>query len=279
MTSPLLPEIFWQRLIFFHPMKTILFSFALLALTVSSLRANDIIVMKKIVATKGATYSETNPGVTPTGATPAAFTASETSYLVIDLTASNFVEVTYSAAGSPLIKTMVIGSSQPISDLWDLKQAIKGTAGSFIYSYQKGSHVTDATDTDGDTVNDSFVESFQSLHYNGKASPLVVSKTLTIQAVPRTLTGKIVETTFQDDDAITLPEGTVPASRSFTKNAGTVTITLDATLTPASNTTPVAGTIDLAPGTVTPKAAATLDNGLQRVRDALYRLGYRLPTV
>lgn len=259
-------------------MKIVLLSLSvLLAFVVPSLCANDIIVMKKIVGTKGTTFSETNPGVTPTGEAPVTFSASETSYLVIDLTASNFVEVGYSTADSPAIKSMIIGASQPISDLWDLKQAVKGTAGSFIYSYQKGSHDTDATDTDGDTVNDSFVESFQSLHYSGKASPLAVSKTLTIQAVPRTLTGKVVETTYQDDDAITLPEGTVPASRRFTKNAGIITMVLDGALTPLANTTPVAGTIDLAPGTLTAKAAGTLDNGLQRVRDALYKLGYRLP--
>lgn len=256
-------------------MKLLLLALSLFA--VGSLSANEIIVMKRIVTTKGTTYNETSPGAAPSGEAPVSFTSSETSYLVIDLTVASFVEVNYSAAGSPLVKTMVFENSRPLRELWDLKQAIKGTPGSFVYAFQKGAHTTEATDTDGDTVNDSIVESFQSLHYSGKASPLLVSKTLTIQAVPRTLTGKVVETTFQDSDSITLPEGIVPASRSFTKTAGTINITLDTVLTPPVNTTAIAGTTDIAPGTTAPKPAGTLDNGLQRVRNALYALGYRTP--
>jgi hypothetical protein len=257
-------------------MKAFLLTLMTLVITHTAV-ANDILVMRKSTVLRGSTYNESNPGATPTGDAPVNFSSTETAYLVIDLTTSTFVEVSYFASGSPVVKSMVFGAWRPLSDLWDLKQPVKGSAGSFVISHQSGERSSEAEDSDGDLINDNFAESFRSQHYSGIATPLVVGKVKTIPAVPRLLSGKVVETTYLDSLAITLPEGTVPATRGLSKTAGTISITLDVVLTPAANTTAIIGTTDIAPGTTASKAAATIENGLQRVRNALYAKGYRVP--
>lgn len=160
-------------------------------------------------------------------------------------------------------------SPSPLSLYFDSPQPVKGHAVS-LWNQQEGDFYTSRNynnETSGQLT--------------GIATPLVLSTAKTIPDVPRTISGKDVGFTIYSGTAKEEEGETYPAYEGVASSVSSWIWTLDTTLTKAANATPVAATADLA--TVTGEGtysghlpAGTLENGVQRVHDLIYKSGYRL---
>jgi hypothetical protein len=185
---------------------------------------------------------------------------------------------------------MFVGAPQPLSNYFDSFVPLK-TAISFLWNFQRGSEYEATTfdedlqdfvrgsDTDGDGFIDDYYSSFSSAQLKGTGAPFVVSSTLTLQNVPASIKGTVNRTLVEDFDTVTRDFGDGPETfdpyRSFETMLTTSTMTLDSATSKAANNTAIQGTSDLGfSGTLNP---GSLQNAIQRVRNLLYAMGYRIP--
>ena len=162
-------------------------------------------------------------------------------------------------------------SPEALSGSFDRPQPLK-TKDNFLWNRLEGAILGEAG------TGDIYESGGHSLQLTGVATPLVVSKTLTIPKVPRTLAGREV---FFGHSYFAPSEEDPDPSVLVISAVETSTWTLDTTLTKAANTAAVTGTADLDSLSAEPDyrgtlSAGTLQNGVQRVRNLLYATGYRL---
>jgi len=273
-------------------MKIISALFAVAALFAAPVvRANNILIYKVVEATSSLYSDVDNPITVPKGFASKTYLSSRTFYIVMDLTTGtpvpnstgSAVEIdldTYSRAyaaqdqaGNPTTskKFMTIYSSDPLSLYFDPPQPLK-LAGNYLWSSQSGSNSKNSYDDDNNNVDETFDTYFAARHIKGVGTPLVITKTLTIPNVPRSITGKAIGADFLQ--VTVTPPDSYPPYDEFSSNTVTKTWTLDTALTIGANSASINGSLDIGAGG--PLAAGTVDNGIQRVHNLLYAQGFRL---
>ena len=273
-------------------MKTIASLFAAAALlAASAVQANNILIYK-VVETSNDLYTDVaNPDTAPKGYAAKTYVSTDTYYVVMDLTTGtavpnstgNIVELdlysystayaAFDSAGNSIgsKKLIFINDSSPLSDYFDPLQPLK-LANNYLWSAQSASSAKTGYDYDDSGSNESFDTYFASRHIKGVGTPLVISKTLTIPNVPRTIAGKAVAADWYQVGVSDGPN--YPPYNEFSSNVVTKTWTLDTVLTGGANTVAINRTADL--GTVTSLAAGTVENGVQRVHNLVYAQGFRI---
>ncbi|MDB6139177.1 MAG: hypothetical protein JWO94_2249 [Verrucomicrobiaceae bacterium] len=266
-----------------------LFSAAFLAATAA--HASNILVYKVVESTTSLYSDVNNPATAPKGFAPKTFVSSVVYYVVfaldsgsavpnsagnaveVDLLSYPFVSPAIDQLGNDVTskKLLQVSSSVPLSFYFDPLQPLK-LANNYLWSAQSGSNIFNSYDSDGDDSDDTFDTYFASRYLKGVGTPLVISKTLTIPNVPRTISGKAVAADWYQ--ATITDEFGYPPYDEFSSNVVTKTWTLDTALTTGANTISIGTTADL--GAVSSVAAGTLENGLQRVHNLLYAQGYRV---
>jgi hypothetical protein len=264
-------------------MKTVSLLLATALLAAAQVRADNILVFKVVESTSALYADVDNPSTTPKGFLPSTFVSNYNYYIVMALktgtpvpnSTGDVVEIDYSSRPAfPAIdqtghaitatKQLNVQSPGPLSDWFDPLEPLKA-AGNYLWSVQSGSNFLDDSDTDHPDIY------FAARHIKGIGTPLVISRTLTIPNVPRSITGKAVAADFYQSK---VAQGTIPPYDEFSSNVVTKTWTLDTTLTIGANSTSINQTTDL--GTPGPLAPGTVENGIQRVHNLLYAQGYRI---
>ena len=264
-------------------MKTTFLLLTLSLLAAVQARADNILIFKVVESTSMLYADVDNPATSPKGFLPSTFVSAFNYYVVMSLktgtpvpnSTGDVVEIDFFARPAfPAVdqnghavtatKQLSILASNPLSDWFDPLEPLKA-AGTYLWSTQSGSNFVDDSDTDQPDIY------FAARHIKGVGTPLVVSRTLTIPNVPRSITGKAVAADWYQSK---VAQGTIPPYDEFSSNVVTKTWTLDTTLTIGANSVSINQTTDM--GTPGPLAPGTVENGIQRVHNLLYAQGYRL---
>jgi hypothetical protein len=290
-------------------MKTLLQTSLAVALLLSStVFANEIIVLKGTDSGKGTFYNEDDPGTpNPIGYKAESYSSNFTAYYIIDKTSDTYFTIPYGTspgyAGYPARKFADFSQNDgddaipsSLEDLFGPDLPLRGgvlklwnNRSAFQIDFNSGEDANGdpilGIDEDGDGTNETFGTNSGVAHVQGTASPLKLNDSLTLPSVPSKLTGLTVRTRVSDvgelrfetfdDNGDPIGEEIYPPYRSFSTETGTINYTLDMTLTKAANLTPSTGTDDVYLSG--PLAAGTIENGLQQVRNALNKLGFKLP--